>query len=453
MKFEFNKRYATIAVYTFIVLAGVVLFSSFLSNFRTYQSYFQKIFGLLRPFVYGFGIAYILNPILKFVEQDCLTPLVGGHVADKPKRMFSILLTYLLAAGVVAIFVMIILPQLTSSITGLVNSMLNFINSAEMDALIRYMMGLFTDVNLSDTMFGYIGQYASDIVKNTYSLLTNRLLPMMTNLTTGLASGLLNIVLGIIISIYMLADKERFGAGIKRIWYAVLPSSKADWILELAGDANRVFGGFISGKLLDSLIIGIICFLGMSISNFIFLSLDLSRFIMPNPMLISVIVGITNVIPYFGPFIGAIPSFFIIVIERPLGALVFLAFVVALQQFDGNILGPKILGDSTGLSAFWVIFSITLFGGLYGFVGMFLGVPVFSVIFMLLTRLVRSRLVKRGMPLELGDYCAPEAPLLRSRPSGKKKRGNQRAHTVKPLSPEESAQQARRERDNRKKEE
>lgn len=440
MKFDFNRRYTTIAVYAFLVLAGVGLFAAFLTNFASFQNYTGKIFDFMRPFIYGFGLAYILNPVLKFIEQR-LRALPDGFLSDKLRRMLAILLTYLLAAGIIAVFVMIMLPQLISSITGLINRMFAFVNSTDRDALMQYLVNLFPEVDLSATMWDYVEKYTGQIVSTTYNLLTSRLLPMMTNVTTVVASGLLNLVVGVIVSIYMLADKERFSAGIKRIWYAAFPSSKADWILELAGDANRVFGGFISGKLLDSVIIGIICFFGMTFLN------GVLPFSMPNPMLISVIVGITNVIPYFGPFIGAVPSFFIILIESPKGALVFLLFVFALQQFDGNILGPKILGDSTGLSAFWVIFSITLFGGLYGFVGMFLGVPVFSVIFMLLNRLVRSRLVKRGMPLELEEYCAPEAPLLHSRPKEPKSKGLHRTHTVKPLSPEESEKQARREKD------
>lgn len=448
MKFEFNKRYTTIAIYAFLVLAVAGLFLAFLDNFRSFQSYSGKIFSLLRPFIYGFGIAYILNPILKFIEQECMTPLFGGHISDKFRRMISILLTYLVAAGIIAVFVMVMLPQLVSSITSLVSRMFAFLNSTDGDVMIQYLITRFPEVDVSAKVWEYVNKYADGIIKNIYTLLTGSILPMLTNVTAGVASvasSLLNVVVGIIVSIYMLADKERFGAGIKRIWYAIFSPSKADWILELAGDANSVFGGFISGKLLDSLIIGIICFFGMTTLD------NVLPFRMPNAMLVSVIVGLTNVIPYFGPFIGAIPSFFIILMESPKGALVFLLFVFALQQFDGNILGPKILGDSTGLSAFWVIFSITLFGGLYGFIGMFLGVPVFSVIFMLLSRLVRSRLIKKGMPLEMEEYCAPDAPLLQSKPKERKRGVLRRAHTVKPLSPEASEQQARRERDKQKK--
>ncbi|MCI8756020.1 MAG: AI-2E family transporter [Oscillospiraceae bacterium] len=444
MKLDFNRRYTTIAFYAFLVLSGAGLFAAFLQNFPFFKGFFLQIFTLLRPFIYGFGIAYILNPVLKFVES-ILAEFSGSYISSKPRRAIAICLTYLLAAGVIAIFIMIMLPQLVNSVTGLVNRMVTFLNSTNRDMLMNYILSFSSDMDISTALWDYISQYADKIIQTTYSLITSRILPVMTNITTGLASGLLNVVVGIIVSIYMLADKERFGAGMKRIWYAVLPSSKADWILELAGDANHVFGGFISGKLLDSLIIGIICFFGMTFLNRVL------PFAMPSAMLISVIVGLTNIIPYFGPFIGAIPSFFIILIESPKGAFVFLLFIFALQQFDGNILGPKILGDSTGLSAFWVVFSITLFGGLYGFVGMFLGVPVFSVIFMLLNRLVRANLVKRGMPLELDDYCAPDAPLLKAKEKGKKRRGLRRAHTVKPLSPEESEKQARQERDRKEK--
>lgn len=441
MKFEFNKRYTTIALYAFLALSGVVLFWVCLSNFNGFGVAIKKIFTLLTPFIYGFALAYLLNPVLKVIERRCLTPIFRGKLSGKALRGWSILLTFLVATGAIAVFVRIVLPQLAASISGLVSKLLRFLNAADRDLLFQQITYMMPDIDISATVWDYIERYAAQIIETVYNLLTAQILPIMTNITTGLASGLLNVVVGIIISVYVLADKERFGAGVKQIFYAILPSSKSDWVLELAGDANRIFGGFINGKMLDSLIIGIICFFGMSLLN------NVLPFSMSNPMLISVIVGVTNVIPYFGPFIGAIPSFFIILIESPKGALVFLLFVLALQQFDGNILGPKILGESTGLSAFWVIFSITLFGGLFGFLGMFLGVPIFSVIFMLVNRFVRSRLVSRGMPLEMAEYCAPDAPLLKADSSAKKAGKKSKAHTVKPLSAEDSQKQALDEKD------
>ena len=416
MKFEFNKRYTTIAIYAFLVLAAAILFHGVLTNLGMLSGVLSRISGLLTSFVYAFGIAYLLNPVLKYFEHRWLDRLFGERMGDKPKRGVAILLTYLFSAGVIAVFVMIVLPQLISSITGLVLKLSRYVNSA--DTWLPSLLQLLPDDTIS-TAGNVVQQYAERIMSALYSMLQT-LLPWLLSVSTSFASGLLKIVVGVIISIYMLMDKERFYAGLKRLWYAFLPREKADWLLDLTADANAVFGGFINGKLLDSLIIGVICFVGMSLLN------------MPSAMLVSVVVGVTNIIPYFGPFIGAIPSFFIILIDNPVKSLWFLVFILILQQFDGNILGPKILGNSTGLSAFWVIFSITLFGGLYGFIGMFLGVPVFSVIYMLLLRLIQSRLAAKEMPADLDSYCAPDSPLLRSdkKPA---EAVHRRGHKVRPL--------------------
>ena len=402
MKLNFNKRDTTMAVYAFLVLAAAILFYGLLNNFPVVGRAFSTVLGLISPFIYAFGIAYILNPILKFIERAILSPLLGKHVSGKCIRAVAVLLTFLFAAGVIAVFVMIVIPQLISSITGLVYRLSRYLNSP--DTWLPRLLALFPDLDLDATISNALRQYADTILNSTVSMM-KQLLPWLVSASTSFASGLLSTVVGIIISVYMLLDKERFCAGCKKVWYAILPQQRADWLLDLTAEANRVFGGFISGKILDSLIIGILCFLGMTL------------FKMPNAMLISVIVGVTNVIPYFGPFIGAIPSFFIILIDAPIKALWFLVFILILQQFDGNILGPKILGDSTGLSAFWVIFAIMLFGGLYGFIGMFLGVPVFSVVYMLIWRFVDARLAARGMPLELVSYSAPDSPI----PQGSKK--------------------------------
>ena len=399
MKLNFNRQHTTIAVYAFLVLAAAILFNSLLDNFPSVRGLVSTVAGLLMPFVYAFGIAYILNPVLKVVERVFLRRLFGTRIGDKPMRALAILLTYLFSAGMIAIFAKIVLPQLVLSISGLIARMTAYLNSTE--TWLPGLLALLGDFDISATIETALRQYADTIMSSAMTML-KQLFPWMLSVSTGIASGLLTIVVGIIISIYMLMDKERFCAGIKKIWYAVLPKKNADWILDLAAEANHVFGGFIGGKILDSLIIGILCFIGMSLLG------------MPSAMLVSVIVGVTNVIPYFGPFIGAIPSFFIILIDAPIKALWFLVFVLILQQFDGNILGPKILGDSTGLSAFWVIFAIMLFGGLYGFIGMFLGVPVFSVIYMLIQRFIDSRLSAREMPVDIESYCAPDAPLLRT---------------------------------------
>lgn len=421
MKIRFNNRYTTIAVYAFLVLAAVVLFAVALANISLIGGFLSMLGQLLTPFIIGFSIAYLLNPTLNFIERKIFVKRSKNGGNAKLRRALALLATYLFAAGIIGIFVIIVLPQITQSISSLISRVSVYINSA--DSLLPYIEALVPQIdigNLSGTIIDYISLYADQIMQTIYSMFS-QIVPWMMGVSTRFASGVLNIVIGIIISIYVLMDKERFYAGVKKICYAFLPHRHADWALQLTSDSNSVFGGFITGKILDSLIIGILCFLGMSLLG------------MPNSMLVSVIVGVTNIIPYFGPFIGAIPSFFIILIDSPIQSLWFLVFVLVLQQFDGNILGPKILGDSTGLSSFWVIFSIMLFGGIYGFIGMLIGVPVFSVIYMLFNRWIDSRLVKRHMPVDIHEYCAPESPILEGKPKQKNKE-RRMAYTVKPLS-------------------
>jgi predicted PurR-regulated permease PerM len=221
------------------------------------------------------------------------------------------------------------------------------------------------------------------------------MLPQLTNVMNGLLGTLTvakNLLIGLIVAVYILNSKEKFSAQGKKLLYCCVPAHRANVILDNVRFTNQVFGGFISGKLLDSLIIGVLCFLGM-------LALQ-----MPYAMLISVIIGVTNIIPFFGPFIGAIPTGLLILMISPIKALYFVIFVVVLQQFDGNILGPKILSSSTGLSSFWVMFAILVAGGLFGFAGMVLGVPVFAVLYSIIAGAVNHSLRKKGLPDTTAAY-------------------------------------------------
>lgn len=220
----------------------------------------------------------------------------------------------------------------------------------------------------------------------------NVLLSSITTSIINIFSHLLNFIIGIIVSIYVLISKERFAGQGKKILYAVFKPNAANTVVTIMRQSNKIFGGFISGKLLDSLIIGILCYIGLSFLQ------------MPYKELVSVIVGVTNIIPFFGPYIGAIPSAFLILLVSPRKCITFLIFVLILQQLDGNIIGPKILGDSTGLSAFWVVFSILLGGGLFGFIGMIIGVPTFAVLYYLIKTAVESRLKRKMLPVETLTY-------------------------------------------------
>ena len=263
-----------------------------------------------------------------------------------------------------------------------------------------------------------IGSWANDVLSDYYNnavnTLTDTILPKAQEIATALTGGIwtgirsvvtfaMNFIVGIIISVYLLAMKEKSLARCCKVIYAIFRRETADLVLTGLHNTNQVFSGFVRGKLLDSLIIGILCFIGCSILK------------MPYTPLVSVVVGVTNVIPFFGPFLGAIPSAFLILLASPLKCLYFVIFVVLLQQLDGNVIGPKILGDSTGISSFWVIVAILVGGGFFGVPGMFFGVPVFACLRILIKWLMDRRLAKRGMPTEAGAYVERKEALSRER--------------------------------------
>ena len=229
--------------------------------------------------------------------------------------------------------------------------------------------------------------------------LKNTLLPSMQNILSGAAIGVLNVVtvaknliIGIIVAVYMLASRKRFVQQGKLVLHSIVRPRWAQLITEEVKYADRMFGGFINGKIMDSAIIGVLCYIGCLIFKF------------PSALLVSVIIGVTNVIPFFGPFIGAIPATLLILIQSPIKALWFVLFVLVLQQLDGNIIGPKILGNTTGLSSFWVLFAILLFGGLWGFVGMIVGEPLFAVIYDVIKKLVIHGLQRHQELTLLNSY-------------------------------------------------
>lgn len=296
----------------------------------------------------------------------------------------------ILALLVLAALISMIIPQLVKSIAGFAGNLTVYLENFN-----GWLDGhLSNNEDLRDA-----ANKAFDNITQNYEKWWDALQPGINNVLSGLTVGVMgvinllkNILIGIIVSIYVLFSKDLFSAQAKKILYAVLEPSHANTVLSTARHTHKVFSGFIVGKLLDSLIIGILCFVGMNI------------FHMPFALLISVIIGVTNVIPFFGPFIGAIPSAVIILLVEPMTCLYFVLFVLALQQFDGNILGPKILGESTGLSSFWVIFSILVSGGLFGFIGMVIGVPLFAVIYAGVRLLSERRLREKGLPVETQEY-------------------------------------------------
>lgn len=397
MKIEFDKKYFSVAVYAFLVIAASVLFFAAVMNFSDIWAFICKIAGIMTPFFYGFALAYLINPVLHFFEDKVLVKLSGGKMKPKLRRGVGILLAYILVFALISIFLWVVIPQVGASVYGIVKNVPDLITNA--DKYVSETLGSLKRIELPSEISGKITSIIEELLIAITELLKN-IVPQIIYTTKQITSAVVNTIVGIIISVYLLFSKEKFFAQIKKTLSAFLPADKVKHMTELAHSSHNIFSGFISGKILDSLIIGIICFIGTSIFN------------MPYAMLISVIVGVTNVIPYFGPFIGAIPSIVLIMFVDPLTALGFAVFILVLQQFDGNILGPKILGDSTGISAFWVIFSVMLFGGLYGFLGMFLGVPVFAVFYAVIRANVEYRLKNKGLSENTHDYSSKDHPIL-----------------------------------------
>ena len=354
-----------------------------------------KIAHILAPVIYGAVFAYLLNPVYNRV-QAAVMKLTKDIIPDEKgrKRLGGFLGTLasmcLLVAVVVGLISMLI-PQLISSIRGVMETLPSSINNLEI-----WLEKILADnPDLEQQVMQHYGA-AADYLQNW---LTNVVVPNIYRIIGSVSSGVVlvvravfDILIGLIVMVYLLNMKEKLLAQAKMIIYGVFPLKIANKVIEEGRYVHQVFGGFIIGKLLDSLIIGLICFVLLGFAN------------MPYVPLVSVIVGVTNVIPFFGPFIGAIPSAFLILLSDPMKCLYFLIFVLLLQQFDGNILGPKILGDSTGLSSFWVLFSILLFGGLMGFVGMIIGVPTFAVMYRLVTEFTTWRLGKKALSGNLNEY-------------------------------------------------
>lgn len=393
MKRDSFKIYLHWGMTAFCVIALSILFFFSLFRVRELVSSLRAAVGVLMPFVFGAVIAYLLNPlfnriyavVLPFLKKRSKKPLAAARAAKALSTALSVLVALLL---VVALFSMV-LPQVIASIIGLVESDL-LPNSIQ-----RATVWFEDTLRANPALEAAVQQVYTEAVDALTSWVKTDMLPQLTNLVSGLMGTLTfakNVCIGVIIAIYILNSKRLFAAQGKKLLYSICGVRRTNFILDNLRYTDRVFGGFLGGKVLDSLIIGILCFIGMSILN------------MPYVMLISVVVGITNIIPFFGPFIGAIPSTLLILLIDPLKALYFVIFILVLQQFDGNILGPKILGQSTGLSSFWVMFALLVGGGLFGLVGMIVGVPLFAVLYSLISGLICRSLRRKALPDDTLDY-------------------------------------------------
>lgn len=389
------KQYVIVALIVFVTFCCCILFFFMIYRYNGFADFWKKLTTILQPIIIGLVLAYLLNPIVKFFEthlRKFLSPRIKSQrKADSLSRGIGVAGAWAVLAGIVVLLIAAIVPSVTRSIQGIVTEL-----PTEVNNLIAWWEEFFEGDTEAVTFVGGLIENASNALED---FLKNDLLGQAQTYVASIASGvyygikfLTNLIVGIIVSVYVLASKETFAGQAKKIIYAIFKPVRANVIIETVRKSNEIFGGFISGKLLDSAIIGILTYFILSIMK------------MPDTMLLAVIIGATNIIPFFGPFIGAVPSFVIVVLQNPMQGLYFLIFIFVLQQIDGNIIGPKILGSSTGLSSFWVVFAILVFGGLWGFPGMLLGVPLMAVIYYIAQNIVEFLLRKRGLAKDTASY-------------------------------------------------
>ena len=404
MKIDWNRKYTTIAVYAGLTGAALIALVFAFKNFEFFSGWGKRISGILNPVWLGMIMAYLFNPILKFAEKRIFRWNAVTKRQHSSKRALGLIFTYIVVLIILTIFLLLVIPQVYASGSDLASKMSGYIDSTLKWINEFLSKSKFGDINNLDDVFNKaleifdlnmetIGTKIQELITNSTNLLKDYG-PKVFEYFKGITNGFVNTIIGFIFSVYFLASKEKLTAQIKKVIRSMTSEKLYNSTLELANFTDKTFGGYITGKLLDSLIIGIIMFIVCAICK------------MPYTPLVSVLVGVTNIIPIVGPFIGAIPGTFIIFIVDPVKAFWFIVINVVVQQLDGNVIGPKILGQTTGLSALWVMMSITIMGGLWGLFGMLISVPIFAVLYTLVKLAVEKRLAKKGAPTETVEYYA-----------------------------------------------
>lgn len=418
-----DKPYFKWGVTALAVIAISILLVVILTDLPGFFGVLDGLGAVLSPLIYGVVFAFLLNPLVRFVDAR-LCPYLEKRKRANPKAKYSpqrlsrtagILFALIIASLLIYAFFAMLLPQLYESVLGIINSAEDYYRSIE-----DWVNRLLED---NPTIRDYAEKVLEEVFASLENWLNTSLLSDMQKLLTTLTTSVIavvksvaNLLIGVVAAVYILAAKDTFQAQAKKLVVAIFRPATADHLLYLGRETNKIFNGFVIGKIVDSAIIGVLCYIGMLILK------------LPYPLLVATVVGITNVIPFFGPIIGAVPCAFLILLVNPLQCFYFVVFVVCLQQLDGNVIGPKILGNTIGISGFWVLVSITVAAGLFGFAGMLLGVPVFAILYMLVSDAVDLALKKKGDSTKTGEYYAirrvedlkaqPDAAQTQTRPQG-----------------------------------
>lgn len=373
-----------------ISLCVVVLFSVLIGKIGIVFHFLGRFFSALTPILIGCVIAYLLTPVMNTIKYFILKGLRHVFKDAKEKTLYrvavvvSVFITISLFLFLLFSFFATLIPQLRDSVVQLYEKVPDYIKTAR-----DWVAKVFKNNPQFDKL---VGNSLSNLEVSLSDVLKNKLLPNMDTVIATISSGIiggirfiLDFLIGVIVAVYILGSKDELSAQGKKLIFTCFNKKRGTRILSALDYINGVFGGFINGKIVDSIIIGILCYIFCSIVS------------MPYTMLVSVIIGVTNIIPFFGPFIGAVPSAILILVDEPKMCLIFVIFIIILQQLDGNVIGPLILGDSTGLSGLWVLFAILVGGNMFGFIGMIVGVPAFACIYTLMTIFLRNGLQKRGI--------------------------------------------------------
>ncbi len=378
--------------YAFLVIAASVLMFFVLMYMSSIYETVKSIVSVLSPIIWGLVMAYVLNPVMSFFERALKKPFSKAVKKETAvhtiTRSFSLFLTMTLFLAVIVFLGYMVIPELYTSISNLVVTL-----PGEISDLADNLIGYVDNFVSSETIVRTVTDFVSNWVKTDLAATVNRWAPMVASGVMIAFGFIADFFIGFVVCIYFLYRKEHFIGGAKKVVCALFKKeSTVNTIFDTVRHSHEAFGGFFSGKLLDSLIVGFLTFIVMMV------------FDLPYPLLVSVVIGITDIIPVFGPFIGAIPSALLILLVDPIKALIFIAAIVVIQQIDGNILAPKIIGETTGLSSFWTIFAITVGGGFFGIVGMIVGVPAFVVIYDIVSDLINKSLKNKNLPTQTDFY-------------------------------------------------
>ncbi len=399
MRITFNKKYKNIALITCMVIFFGILAVYVVFRIDKIGEGVHKILQALRPVINGLVIAYLFTPLVNFLERRIFIPIALRRNPEfkltvkhkKRFRILSVLISMSVVYFLIVVLIRLVMPQLGVSVSKIVQQLPVYMENLQSFGA-RFLNDNKELLASFDTVITIISEQITEWMNST-------VIPYLQDLVMNLSSALIsalksvwNMVIGIIISVYVVFNKEVFCGQAKKIVYSMFTRERANLLIKDARFISNTFINFIVGKILDSLIVGIICFICCKIFRF------------PYPVLVAVIIGVTNMIPVFGPFLGAIPAAFLILMVDPLKCLYFIIFILILQQVDGQIIGPTILGEATGISGFWVIFAITLFGGLWGIWGMLIGIPLFAVIYALIRRRIDRKLTGKSLPTETYEY-------------------------------------------------